>query len=183
MRHHDSDGRSDDVVELRELAADGPDAAAVLWDHLLRLSLTRSVHWWGAAEDLELPHMLFDARAVTMRVEDALYVRLVDVPRALAQRSYRAPVDVVLEVADAVCPWNAGRWRLAADATGATCAPTTDPADLALRRPELGAAYLGGTALATLGAAGRVEEATPGALAAASHAFLGDRPPWAFEVF
>ena len=131
----------------------------MLWDHLLRLSLTRSVQWWSGAEDLELPHMLYDARAVTMRLDDGLYVRLVDLPRALAQRTYRAPVDVVLEVADDVCPWNAGRWRLAADATGATCEPTTAPADLALGVLELGAAYLGGTPLATLGAAGRVEEA------------------------
>ena len=183
IRKHDIDGHADDIVELRELHAAGPDAAAVLWDHLLKLSLTRSVKWWSGAEDLELPHMLYDARAVTMRLDDGLYVRLVDLPRALAQRTYRAPVDVVLEVADDVCPWNAGRWRLAADATGATCEPTTAPADLALGVLELGAAYLGGTPLATLGAAGRVEEATPGALAATSHAFLGERPPWAFEVF
>ena len=104
----------------------------MLWDHLLKLSLTRSVKWWGGAEDLELPHMLFDARAVTMRVDDGLYVRLVDVPRALAQRTYHAPLDVVLDVADDVCPWNAGRWRLAAAPGGATCEPTTAPADLAL---------------------------------------------------
>ena len=183
VRKRDVDGRAEDVVELRELLADGPDAAAVLWDHLIRLSLTRSVHWWSAAEDLELPHLLLDARAVTMRIDDGLYVRLVDVPRALTQRRYRSPVDVVLEVADAVCPWNAGRWRLAGDAAGATCEPTADPADLALTATELGAAYLGGTPLATLAAAGRVEEITPGALAATGHAFLGERPPWAFEAF
>ena len=183
IRKQESGGRSDDVIELRELHAATPEAAGILWDHLLRLSLSRSIHWWGAAEDMELAHMLLDQRAISMSVEDALYVRLVDLPRALAERTYRAPVDVVLEVADDVCPWNAGRWRLAADPAGATCEPATAPADLVLGALELGAAYLGGTALATLGAAGRVEETTPGALAAASHAFLGERPPWAFELF
>ena len=155
----------------------------MLWAHLLRLSLSRSIHWWGAAEDMELAHMLLDSArsrcAWRTRSTSASSTSRARWPSA----RYRAPVDVVLEVADDVCPWNAGRWRLAADPAGATCEPATAPADLVLGALELGAAYLGGTALATLGAAGRVEETTPGALAAASHAFLGERPPWAFELF
>ena len=184
VRKHDVDGRADDIVELRELharragrrrGAVGPPAEALA--HPQRALVGRRRGPRAAA------HAVRRARRRRCGSTTALYVRLVDLPRALAQRTYRAPLDVVLEVADDVCPWNAGRWRLAADAAGATCEPTTAPADLALGVLELGAAYLGGTPLATLGAAGRVEEATPGALAAASHAFLGERPPWAFEVF
>ena len=47
---------------------------------------------------------------------------------ALEARTYAAPVDVVLEVEDAFCPWNAGRWRLTGDAEGAICERTTDAA-------------------------------------------------------
>ncbi len=177
------DGRPDNQVRLRELVAASPAARAVLWEHLLTLSLTRSVNWPLAPEDEPLTHMLRDTRAVRARLDDALYVRLVDLPRALAERSYAAPVDVVLEVADDTCPWNAGRWRLAADAAGATCERTGAPADLALSATELGAAHLGGAPLALLGAAGRVEERTPGALAAASHALKGVREPWCGVVF
>ncbi len=50
--------------------------------------------------------------------EDALYVRLVDVGAALTARTYQTPVDVVFEVEDAFCPWNAGRWQLTGDARG-----------------------------------------------------------------
>ncbi len=102
-----------------------------------------------------------------------------DLPKALRARAYRAELDVVLEVADAFCPWNAGRWRLAADAQGAAgCTRTEDPADLALSVRELGAAYLGGTTLASLATAGPVRELRPGALVRASRAFAGDVARW-----
>jgi predicted acetyltransferase len=183
VRKQDADGRPDDEIRLRELIAATSEARAVLWDHLLGLSLTRSVSWPLAPEDEPLPHMLRDSRAVRAPLGDALYVRLVDLARALAQRSYSAPVDVVLDVADDVCPWNAGRWRLAADTGGATCERTEAPADLALSATELGAAYLGGASLTLLAAAGRVHERTPGALAAAGTAFKGAREPWCAAIF
>jgi predicted acetyltransferase len=127
--------------------------------------------------------MLTDPRAVELKPSDGLFVRLVDVPRALADRTYANPVDVVLDVTDERCPWNARRYRLAGDATGATCEPTTAAADLALSATELGAAYLGGTSLDTLAAAGRVQELTPGALATTATAFRGSRAPWCPEMF
>ena len=89
----------------------------------------------------------------------------------------------MLEVADDVCPWNAGRWALRWDGTAATCARTATPAGLALSAQELGAAYLGGTTLEQLARAGRVRELRPGTLAAASRAFRGDRDPWCSEIF
>jgi predicted acetyltransferase len=172
-----------DVVELQELVALTPEAAAALWDHLLRLALTRSIRWNRAPEDEPLPHLLTDPRAVGGTLRDALFARLVDAPRALSERRYTVPVDVVLEVGDAACPWNAGRWRLAGDASGATCERTPVAADLSLDVTELGAAYLGGTTLAALAAAGRVAEHTPGALASASLAFKGVREPWSPDQF
>jgi predicted acetyltransferase len=183
IRKHEPDGRPADVVVLRELVAATPEAAATLWHFLIGLSLTRSVTWDMAPEDEPLVHHLVDPRAVDLKVADGLFVRLVDVPRALSERTYSSPVDVVLEVADERCPWNARRVRLAGDATGATCEPTTAPADLALSASELGAAYLGGTTLDALAAAGRVRELAPGALAVAARAFRGTRAPWCPEMF
>ena len=127
--------------------------------------------------------MVTNAQDVSVRVGDALWVRLVDVPRALAARSYREPFEVVLEVADEVCPWNAGRWALRWDGETASCARTATPAGLELTAAELGAAYLGGTTLDQLARAGRVRELRDGALAAASRAFQGERAPWCPEIF
>jgi predicted acetyltransferase len=86
---------------------------------------------------------------------------------------------VVLEVADAFCPWNEGRYRLAAGA----CEPTGAEPDLALDVAALGAAYLGGPTLLELAEAGRVRELRPGALERTSAAFRGDLAPWCPEMF
>ncbi|MEV4370893.1 sterol carrier protein domain-containing protein [Nonomuraea sp. NPDC049637] len=111
-----------------------------------------------------------------------------DVDRALAARRYSTPLDLVLEVQDTFCPWNAGRHRLLADGDSVTCERTRAQPDLRLTSAELGAAYLGGTTLASLAAAGWVEELRPGAVTAASLAFRGERAPfhpsgWAFPAF
>ena len=49
---------------------------------------------------------------------DSLWVRLVDLPEALQARTWTQPCDVTVEVEDANAPWNQGRWRIHADATG-----------------------------------------------------------------
>ena len=89
----------------------------------------------------------------------------------------------MIEVADEVCPWNAGRWALRWDGSAATCARTSLPAGLALSVADLGAAYLGGTTLELLARAGRVEELRTGALLPASRSFAGTRAPWCPEIF
>jgi predicted acetyltransferase len=170
-------------LRIREMFASTPQAYAALWEYLVGLDLVRSVERFHGPVDEPLTYLVADARAVKLQQVDNLWVRLADVGRALAGRGYGTDVDVVFEVGDPFCPWNAGRWRLAAGAGGATCERTRDPADLALTATDLGAAYLGGTSLHTLAAAGRVSELRPGALRAAADAFAVERPPWCPEVF
>ena len=178
-----ADDRPRGEVRIQELIPATPAGHAALWGFLLDLDLTHEIVWHLAPADEPLVHRLEEARAVETRVGDALWVRLVDLPRALAERAYSAPFEVVLEVADAFCPWNAGRWALRWDAAAATCERTSRPPGLALAAADLGAAYLGGTALTSLAFAGRVEELQGGALAPASRAFLGDRAPFCPEIF
>ncbi len=180
---HWVDGAPDGTVSVREVVAASPVAAVALWRFLCDIDLMGRVSGWMAVDD-PLLHVLADPRRSAPRLSDNLWVRLVDVDRALAARRYAAPVDVVLEVADERCPWNAGRWRVTADSTGATCDRTVDSPDLTLTATELGAAYLGGTSLAALAAAGRIEELRRGALAPASTAFgTGGRAPFCPQVF
>jgi predicted acetyltransferase len=108
---------------------------------------------------------------------------VVDVPRALSQRTYGEPFEVAFEVADEVCPWNAGRWALRWDGSTATCTATATPAGLELGPADLGAVYLGDTTLEQLARVGRVRELRSGALAAANRAFRADRSPWCPEIF
>jgi predicted acetyltransferase len=170
-------------LRIRELVAGRPAAAAAIWGFVLELDLVRRARWELAPPDEPLAHMVDNSRAVTARIGDSLWVRLVDVPRALRERTYSAPFDVVLEVADEVCPWNAGRYRLVWDGATAECEPASADADLELSAAELGAAHLGGTTLLSLARAGRVRAHDRAALWAASVGFRGALEPWCPEIF
>ncbi len=173
----------DGVVRVREVAAADPVAYAALWRFLLSIDLTRAATAAFLALDEPLQHLVDEPRRLGAAVQDALWIRVVDLPAALAARRYAADVDVVLDVTDPQMPRNTGRWRLTGGPAGATCVRTTDDADLACTALELGAAYLGGTTLGALAAAGRVRELTPGALHRASAAFGWHRMPNPTEVF
>jgi predicted acetyltransferase len=174
----DDDGPAGEVV-VRELVAATPAARAVLWAFLLDQDLTSTITWAMAPADEPLWLMVTDLDSVRRRLSDGLWVRLVDVASALSARSYATDPDVVLELADAFCPWNAGRYRLA----GGSCERSEAEPDLALDATALAAAYLGGTTLHELAAAGRVRELRAGALDRASAALRGAVAPWCAETF
>lgn len=171
------------TVTVHELTAATPAAYAAILRYLLDIDLVGEVVL-RLGTDEPLVHMLADPRAALRTTFDALWVRVVDIDRALMARRFLVPLDVVLEVDDELCPWNAGRWRLVAGPDGRAEVTRADtPADLALDVAALGAAFLGGTRLTTLAGAGRVRECRPGALARASLAFLHDDEPRCLEPF
>ncbi|MFB6850582.1 GNAT family N-acetyltransferase [Streptomyces sp. NPDC056373] len=169
---------SNGTVTVEDLAALDPAADAALWRFLFGIDLTSKVTVRSRPVDDTWQYLVSDQRRCHPWFRDSLYVRPVEVGAALEARTYQTPVDVVFEVEDAFCPWNAGRWRLTGDPKGASCERTTDAADVALSVRELGAAYLGGVSLASLAAAGRVREIRRGALAEASLGFGTTVPPW-----
>jgi predicted acetyltransferase len=194
-------------LTIRELITADPVAAAALWGDLLSRDLVSQVNTRSRPVDDPLLQLLADRRRARAVVNDNLWVRLVDVPAALRQRSYARNVDVVIEVTDPVLPANAGRWRLTAGGAGAgsgpggaggpgasgaggsgageaaSCERTSAGADVAVTAAALGAAYLGGTGLGALAAAGQVAELRPGALAQLSAAMSWDLAPWCPMVF
>jgi predicted acetyltransferase len=160
-----------------DLAGLDPATHRALWGVLTDLDFVTRTTTCPLAGDDPLLSLLVDARTTTPTRADDLWLRVVDVDRALAARMYAHEVDVVLGVEDTLCPWNARRWRLAGGPTGATCSATNDAADLTLDVRELGAAYLGGTSLVSLTAAGLVREERAGAVAALSSALRSALEP------
>jgi predicted acetyltransferase len=173
----------DGVVKIRELVATTPVAYRTLWRFLLDIDLTRSAEMWACATDEPLLSMINEPTRLAPKLSDALWLRIIDLPAALAARRYATDVDVVLEVTDEQIPANAGRWRLRGSPTAATCEATTDEADLRLDVRFLAAAYLGRESLTALAAGGLVDELRRGALAAAGTAFRWHRAPCSIEVF
>ena len=172
------------VVEAMALS---PRAERAVWSFLFGIDLMRTTK----AGRMPIPHPLLlelaDPRALGIKAGDGLWVRLVDLAAALAARRYGAAGTLVLEVADAFCPWNAGRWRLTsigdAGSAVATAERTDAPAELALDVADLAAAYLGAFRLSDLARAGRVEELAAGALRRADALFASDRTPWCATMF
>ena len=179
----------ENAVTVRELMAADPAASAILYADLLSRDLTSEFRLPRRPVDDPLLYQLADPRRTRPQLNDSLWVRIVDVPRALAGRRYSCPVDVVIEVRDEILSSNAGRWRLTTtgEAPGgglpASCVPAAAPADLALDVTELGAAYLGGTRLGTLAGSGLVAELRPGATRQLSAALAWDPAPWCPSVF
>jgi predicted acetyltransferase len=171
-------------IRVHELVPATPHAHATLWRFLLDLDFGAEVVHRNVAVDDPLPLLLANPRAALVTVSDCLWVRLVDVDRALVARRYAAPCDLVLEVTDALCPWNAGRWRLEVGADGTARVRRTDAqADLRCDTTALAATYLGDTRWTALAAAGRVTELRPGAVLAASRSFAADAAPHCPELF
>lgn len=168
----------DGTVTVRAAHARDAAAAHALWSFLLNLDLMGSVELRLRPVDDPLVLLLLDFRRAEASLSDSLHVRIVDLAAALAARTYAIPVDVVLDVRDEVCPWNAGRWRLSGDATGGSCERTAADPDISLDVRALGAAYLGGTSLLALADAGSAAELSPGAVRELASALRQDPAPW-----
>ncbi|WP_367131430.1 GNAT family N-acetyltransferase [Saccharothrix sp. HUAS TT1] len=169
-------------LHLREIAARTDEAYAALYRYLLDVDMIGELKSYTASDD-PITHLLEDSRLALRGRADSLWVRVVDVDLALTQRRYPSDVDLVLEVTDDFCPWNAGRRRLTVEGGEATVRRVDDEPDVVLDVQALGAVYLGGTKLAAMARAQRVREVTHGAVNALSHAFSGDRDPHCPEVF
>ncbi|MFG2373293.1 GNAT family N-acetyltransferase [Streptomyces sp. NPDC048504] len=113
---------------------------------------------------------------------DWLWVRLLDVPRALTARSWFTDGELVLAVDDPFLD-DHGRYLLTVRDGKADCVPTGREPDLSLDVCDLGSVYLGGTAPSTLVRAGHIRAHRPGAAALADALFRTDRSPHCLHWF
>ncbi|WP_219465240.1 GNAT family N-acetyltransferase [Nonomuraea rhizosphaerae] len=179
----DDDGVPSGVLKLHEVEAADPAAYALLWRSMLDRDLVARVEGARPVDDPILA-LLADPRQLRSSVTDELWVRLVEVDKALTSRAYVSPVDVVIEVEDDVCPWNARRWRLSADASGSECKPVDDEPDLSLTASSLGSAYMGdSTVLTAQRDAGLLREHTPGSVRGLATAMSWSPKPWSGMTF
>jgi predicted acetyltransferase len=172
-------GSASSRLALREAFGATPQATAAIWRFVLDVDWMATVETSLVPPDHPLFLLLATPRRMQYRMGDGLWVRLVDLPAALAGRVYGEGEPLVLEVRDAVCEWNDGRWRLEGD----TCERTDAPADLSLDVGALGSAYLGAVSFAQLREALRVEELRGGAIERADALFAWRPLPWCPEIF
>jgi predicted acetyltransferase len=171
-----NDGHPGHLVDVKDHFSATPEAHADLWRFLLSLDLVGPVRTWSCPLDDAVDFLVDDQRAVrTLALDDGLWLRLLDVERMLAARTYSADGALVLDVHDSFLDLGA-RVRVAAEGGSATVQRTDATPDLAIGVGALGATYLGTHKLSTLARAGLVDELTLGALRRADAMFATDMP-------
>jgi predicted acetyltransferase len=167
-------------VEVQEAVGIDDDATRELWRYLLAIDWIEEIHCQLLPVDHSLLLLVQRPNRLAWRVFDGIWIRVVDVAAALAQRGYASDGRATLEVVtDPQFPDNIGRFTI----SGGGVKRSRARADVRLDVQALGAAYLGGFTFAQLARAGRVEEASRGGLARADALFRTERAPWTPEIF
>lgn len=167
------------TLQVLDLQAGTQAAANDLWRFLLGIDLVDWVTAFARPLDDPIQAMLVDRYTAESELGDELWVRLIDVPAALAARRYNEVEPVVLEVRDSLLQKNSGRYRVGPQGTERT----DSPADLAMDADTLAMIYLGDTRSSALAGIGRVEAVDPNALARADRLFATDVPAWCGTMF
>jgi predicted acetyltransferase len=171
------------TAEVEELVALTPDALATLWQYLMGIDWVTVVQVEDRGPDDLLPWLLVDARHARRHEQaDFLWVRLLDTAAAMEARRYTTDGRFVMEVVDGQ-GLASGRFVVEGGPDGATCSPTTESADLTLTAEAIGAAYMGGVALATLQRAGLVDEHSAGSIQRADAMIVTPVRPWCSTWF
>jgi len=166
------------TIRVLEAVGADDDATRDVWRFLLEIDWVDRVAAYHLPVDHPLPLLVDRVNKLRLTMWDALWVRIVDVPRALAGRSYGSG-RITLEVtSDPHFPDNVGTWTID---DGSVKRARRRP-DLRLPAAALGSAFLGGIPFAQLRAAGQVEEVVRGAVARAD-AIFGAPAPWCAEIF
>ncbi len=160
MRYRLKENWDDALPQYEMVAGDlhalDSEAYAALFSYCFGVDLVSTIKFYNRRVTEPIFELLADPRRVKRRMRDGIWVRLIDVPAALAARRYRVEGELVVEVQDDFCPWNEGRFLLTGGPGGAECVPTSREADLRIGASDLASAYLGDGRLAAQEWAGRV---------------------------
>ncbi|KJK54919.1 GNAT family N-acetyltransferase [Saccharothrix sp. ST-888] len=159
------------------------DAAMALARFALGHDLVTQVVFKHFPSDHPLRWQLADFNACQASSNtDWLWVRLLDIPRALTSRGWFTDGELILDVDDPFLGEH-GRYLLTVRDSKADCVPTDREPDLSLDVSDLGSIYLGGTAPSTLVRAGHIRAHHPGAATLADSLFRAERSPHCLHWF
>ncbi len=143
---------------IRDLAWLTPGAYRSLWRFVKRHDLVGSVRWRNAPLDDPAVEYFLEPRLLNARDHEGMWLRVVDVPTALAGRGWDADGALTLRIAeDSLAPWNVGTWRLCASGGTAEVGAAPGGADIVLSVKALALLYAGRRSARELAAWGMLE--------------------------
>lgn len=143
-------------VLVSECVVEHVRAYAALWRYVLGLDLVSTIEYDNASSDEPLLWMLEDPRRTERKRLDAIWLRIVDIEKALSGRHYGAEGTLVFEVRDSFLEGAGGRYELEASSGGGVCRRTDAAPALVMGPEELANLYLGGGSAGALWRAGRI---------------------------
>jgi predicted acetyltransferase len=177
------DQMSKGEVRVRELIPATDVGYRALWHYLSNIDLFPIVKHWNMAPDDPLWLLFPNGRAVgTTAVADGIWVRLIDVKRALEARTYAYDGAMVIGVSDPFCDWNDGNYLISIDGGRANVVRVHDDADVNMTASTLGALYLGGRDALAFARAGRID-GSPEAVQTLNLLVRSSPEPWCPEIF
>jgi predicted acetyltransferase len=165
-------------LEVIEAIADSFAATNEIWKYLFSIDFIDSIKAYHLPLDHPLLLMLAEPRRLQLQARDNLWLRIVNVAKALEARA-RKKGSIIIEISDKIITENAGRWCLTQDKV----IRTNNKPNLSLDIADLGSVYLGGFTFTELADAGMLQELSVGAAEQCDEIFSCRRKPWTPEFF
>jgi predicted acetyltransferase len=168
------------TVRVSEAFGVDDGATRDVWRFLLEIDWVDRITGYHLPLDHPLPLLVDRINKLRLSVWDALWMRVVDVPAALAGRAYASPGRATVEVvSDPHFHENVGSWTI----EDGDVRPARRRPDVRVAVSGLGSTFLGGLSFAQLARAGLAEEGARGGIDRADELFRTSAAPWCPENF
>ena len=157
FRRAENDPGPDMAINVWDFYCLNPVAYRALWKFMRSHDLAGRITMRTATDDIA-PYLLLEPRNLRVRLEDGLWLRVVDISTLLKQRGYQTDGQLVFDVnKDVECPWNVGTWELEASPDGSIVKKSSKSPDFAISINGLASLITGQARLSTLVKTGRAE--------------------------
>lgn len=170
------------VMDVRDFIPLDVEAFRSLWAYIRRHDLVRWVRMLAPPDD-PAPDLLLEPRELRREVYDGIWLRVVDIERALPQRAYGAEGELRFRIVDDLCDWNEGCFQLETDGESAEVKRSELEPELVMPVRTLASLISGHADASQLMRAGLLEAPEPQALGRADRLFATEYPPYCPDGF
>ncbi len=172
------------LMHVRDFIPLDMEARRGLWAFFRSHDLVQKIVMEPIADDDPSPQLLLEPRQLRRRTGDGVWLRVVDVERALPQRPYGDRGAITLEVhSDDMCKWNNGIYRLETDGQTTEVTRTERVPDLTLSPRTLASLISGHTSATDLARCDLLNSRDPSALKLADRLFATEYRPYCPDGF